>query len=176
MITIESNADEFAKELKELEQKITELVGKAEVQSAGLLSKPRQGKGFSNNVDVMNKLIKDGRDFFTLNETESKQVIQAGEKELEKRASAALKKGRTLKTNAIWTGVYRVMCKEWMKIVQKKIESQTTISGSPTPLNPEYFEEKMALYGYDTIGVATKYLLDNFNPSLESRNIEIKLR
>jgi hypothetical protein len=148
------------------------------IKGADLRSKSRTGiEGTSTNIDnnfIVNELIRDGRDFFSLDDTGMKRVVKAGEEALEKRTkNLTPEKLEELseKGTVVWRSVFEAILTEWCTIITENIEEQ---KGSPKQLTPEYRKWKLKEAYGDKIGKLTGQLLDNVSPKAVRRNIQYR--
>ena len=155
------------------------------ITSVDLHAKTRKD-GDANNVEIANELIKRARDFFSIRDEEAERIAQSAANEaqrmLDHLASLPADKGIALAgkaqatthaTQAKAKAMIAAM-KTYMDITGEHFDSQTTITGGPAALSPEYAADKQRRLGFtDPIGVATGQLRENFDPS-NSGNIRLR--
>jgi hypothetical protein len=155
------------------------------ITSVDLHAKTRKD-GDANNVEIANELIKRARDFFSIRDEEAERIAQSAaieaQRMLDHLASRPADKGIALAgkaqatthaTQAKAKALIAAM-KTYMDITGEHFDSQTTITGSPAALSPEYAADKQRVFGFtDPIGVATGQLRENFDPS-NSGNIRLR--
>lgn len=152
----------------------------------------------NDNGEILEWLKESGRDFVSVSSEDAEKIAQVAVDELEDRTSKALKRAQraagkglkgaerksamaavtTFEKGENWSrqtaaAVLKVAMKEYMEIVQKRIENQDPASGELKPLSPRYREWKEKNYGFDTIGKLTGQLMDNLDPATSEKAIKV---
>lgn len=158
--------------LRELQRIGTKITG------AKLLSIPRADSGGFTNRQIVERQAELGRDVVTTTKAQSEKIAKAFAAEVEKRAQAAVDKGRDFPVDGTAAAAMRKAMKEYIKIAAKKIKSQTQTDGSGfVELSEDYAWYKEEKFGFvEPILVATGQLRDNLNSTLVSSLIEITTR
>jgi hypothetical protein len=167
-------------ELKELQDRLKQFKNSL-IKSAGIRSKGRQGvdggPSSMDNAEIIEKLVRDNRDFFTPDRSQFVRIIEAGQAEIDRRLARLDDEGLAKlaeKGTALWTATYKAIMKEWLTVITENIEDGKTVNGAPAPLSASYRQWKQAEGYGDVIGKLTGQLIDNLSPDLVSRNIVFK--
>jgi hypothetical protein len=120
----------------------------------------------TTNAEILTYQADKKRDVRSINRRDAAKIAEAFAREIEKRLTAALVKGRTPSIAGMSAGAWREAMRAYMTRALEKIDSQRQSSGAPFGrLTESYAEWKRNKYGFAIpILKATGQLVENLNP------------